>query len=237
MSAQSRPPLLLMTRPLAQAESFVTALLPDLPVTYAPLIQIRPVAFSAPRDVAGVVLTSQNAVEAVRVAGLRDLPAYCVGDKTAGLARDAGLRAHSFDGDAADLVAGVIRLNPAGVLFYPHGAHTRGDVAAQLTKAGLRVHAVTAYQQQPLPLPDALRQDLAAGARAIVPLFSPRTAMLFAAQCPEASGATVICLSPNVRAALGAGRYKGVTCSAAPNRGAMAQAILRASGRKPLEGA
>jgi uroporphyrinogen-III synthase len=77
-------PLLLLTRPEAQARDFAAALgVGPWEVLVAPLTEV--VALDWDRRLAegvrGVILTSANAVPAV--AGLAPLPAWCVGGATA----------------------------------------------------------------------------------------------------------------------------------------------------------
>ena len=102
---------------------------------------------------------------------------------------------------------------------------------------GLSVEARLAYAQEPQGLPDDLVRALRRDRRAIAPLFSPRTARLFAAQCQKALQTDVICLSHAVAAELNTMCYRSVqTCDAATGD-AMATAVTRAVTGRPLEGA
>ena len=74
-----------------------------------PLFEIAPLSWAVPdaTDYDAMLLTSANAVRFAgkQLAGLRDLPAYCVGEATATAAREAGLTvAAAGSGDAAALV-------------------------------------------------------------------------------------------------------------------------------------
>ena len=240
MTAQSRLPLLLLTRPLAQSEHFASTLPENLrarlDIVYAPLMTIQMLDAGRVTGFSGYILTSANGVAALDGADVDGLPAYCVGQRTAEAARARGMVAHSFDGDADALVAGLTALAPAGPLLHLHGAHSRGAVAARLTQAGLSVQARIVYDQVAQSLPQGLVNRLQSGDRAIAPLFSPRTARLFAAQCQQALQTDVICLSQSVAASMNPQTYRGIHICDAPDGPAMAQAISRVVLGNPLEG-
>lgn len=241
MTAQSRQPLLLLTRPEAQARRFLAELPQDVVAGVAP--QIAPLLRIVLRPIgsldalSGLILTSENAVRALGHHDVAGLPAYCVGTQTAKTAKSLGMQVQVFGTNADDLVAGLIDLAPPGRLVHLHGAVTRGAVAERLQHAGLSVEARLAYAQEPQGLPDDLVRALRRDRRAIAPLFSPRTARLFAAQCQKALQTDVICLSHAVAAELNTMCYRSVqTCDAATGD-AMATAVTRAVTGRPLEGA
>lgn len=240
MTAQSRLPLLLLTRPLAQSEQFADSLPTDLrdrlDIAYAPLMRIQALDPGRVTGFSGYILTSANAVAALVGADVDGVPAYCVGQRTADAARAHGMTARSFDGDADDLVAGLTALAPSGPLLHLHGAHSRGAVAERLTQAGLSVQSRIVYDQVAQSLPQDLVDRLQSGQRAIAPLFSPRTARLFAAQCQQALQTDVICLSQSVAADLNPQTYRGIHLCDAPDGAAMAQAISRVVLAYRLEG-
>lgn len=177
----SRP--VLLTRP--EAESLHLAA--DLRAMGADRVEISPlmrveIAGPLPRVAGGVLLTSGNAVRAfVALGGAPGHVAWVVGPRTAGLARDAG-----FDvrGVAADVDA-LVELVPPDPppLVHLRGEVTRGDLAARLDRRGIAVAEAVVYRQ--------IAQDLTAAALAlisegpvIVPLYSPRSAVLLARACP-----------------------------------------------------
>ncbi len=125
----------------------------------------------------GLIFTSENGVRAfVQAYGQHDMPAYCVGVRTAKAARAVGLRASSANGSADDLVAMVMDAGVKGALLHVRGEHSRGDIAGRL---GQQVDEVVAYRQVPVPLTEKTREILAGKHEVILPLFSPRTAQLF----------------------------------------------------------
>lgn len=193
MARQSRPaelPPILLTRPVPQSDRFAGQIRarfgPQTRVITSPVLAPDYLDANLPADLAqnlaGLIFTSETAVAALaRLWPTAALPAWCVGDRTAEAARRAGHAARSASGDAAALVAAILADPPAGRLLHARGADSRGDVATHLTAAGIQTVEVTVYAQRPQPLSDAALHLLAAPAPVIVPLFSPRSAVLFTA--------------------------------------------------------
>jgi uroporphyrinogen-III synthase len=194
------PPLLLLTRPEAQSRAFAEGL--EAEVVIAPLSGIEPVAWdpALAEGVAGVILTSANAVPAV--AHLAPLPAFCVGAATARAAAAAGFRAHAADGDAVALVADLARLRPKGPLLHAHGLHLARDMAAALEPLGLSVRSAVVYAARTVPWPDGLTARLASR-RVVAPVFSPRAAAELSARWTDPpEELTVIAISEAAAARL-----------------------------------
>ncbi len=150
----------------------------EQPIVLSPLIEIEvlPTQVSL-AQYCGLIFTSENGVQAfTRVYGQHDMPAYCVGDRTAKAASAAGLRAFSANGTADDLVAMVKGVDANGALLHVRGEHSRGDIAGRLSQ---QVDEVMAYRQVPVPLSVKAREVLEGEHEVILPLFSPRTAQLF----------------------------------------------------------
>ena len=191
------PPILL-TRPRADAERFAAAL--GLPCVVAPLLEI--VATGPVPAAEALLLTSANGVAAWRDGGgARELPTWCVGDRTAGLAAAAGLEVRGWAADAEALA----RVVPADAppLTHARGHHVRGDLAARLRARGLRVAEAVLYEAKPVPLTEEARV-LALAGPVVAPVFSPRSAALLVdAWPPLAMGhLRAVALSPAVAAAL-----------------------------------
>ncbi len=195
-------PTLLLTRPRAQAERFADecrVAFGDLRVVISPTLTIRYLEPPSLEGLAGVLLSSEHGARALGDGdGLR---AWCVGDRTAEVARECGFDAVSAGGSAEELVAMVAAAAPEGRLLHAHGAHTRGDVAGRLRAAGLTVGSVEVYEQEPAELSVAAREALAAG-DVVLPIFSPRSAGLLA-RTVAGSRAVLrpVALSPAVAAA------------------------------------
>ncbi len=219
-------PVLLLTRPReasdALAAEIALRLGDTVDVVVSPLIEIGhlpgPLALSGVR---GLIFTSGHGVEAAAaLTPNRDLPAYCVGPSTTRQADAAGWRAEMAGPDAEALVRRLKALRPDAPLLHLRGRHARGDIAGQLGAAGLPVREQIVYEQRPLPLSDAALACLQGHAPVIAPLFSPRSARLFAEASPEPVAA-VAAISHAVADALPDGFARRVAVAEAPNGEAM----------------
>lgn len=177
-------PVVLLTRPHAAALRFAAALrdrLGPVEVLVAPLIEIAALPFAAGLPARGLIFASAEGVE--HFAGgdpRRDLPAWCVGARTAAVARSLGFAAaeDAAFADAEALVAALLAQGPAGPLLHVRGVHARGDIAARLVAGGIPAAEVVVYDQRRLPLSAAAAAAALGPAPLVVPLFSPRTAAL-----------------------------------------------------------
>ena len=224
---------LLLTRAAAQSAAFAAVLAQRLPgrfapIVVAPLLEIAPLGVPVELDgVSGLLFSSANGVEAFAAASAeRSLPALCVGEMTAAAARARGFAARSADGDVHALAALAAEAwQPGqGPLLHVRGRHAAGDLVGALAARGIPVQAAELYDQVPQPLSPDARALIAAGAAAVVPLFSPRTARVFARETADLdlSAVTVVGLSAAVVAPVEAGR-RIVTRS--PGRDGMIEAL------------
>ncbi len=221
-------PLILLTRPLADAEGFAT-MLADMGITaeveFSPIVEIVPTGVRVdPIDVTGVIFSSRNAVAAVDG---HDLPAWCVGEATAAAARAKGWRAVAADGDAESLYARVLADAPQGPLLHIRGEVARGDLAGRLTKVGIQTREVVVYRQEAHPLLESVKQVLLRENPVIVPLFSPRAARQFASQGPYHAPLHVVVMSEAVQDALGDLPVETVVLAEKKEAKAMANAVAR----------
>jgi uroporphyrinogen-III synthase len=230
MTPQSRAIPVILTRPAAQGDRFAA----DLRARFGDAVQVILSPLIAPvfpsvtvpdGDFRAVVLTSETGAQAA--ARLPGVPrrAWCVGDRTAAAAQALGFEAQSAAGDADALVGAIVAAGEAGRLIHLRGRDSRGEVAARLTAAGLPTAEVIVYAQAAQPLTDAARAVLQADAPVIVPLFSPRSAQLFAATQPKAP-LFIAALSPAVAAGLGDLRCKMVAVADHPDAKALLQALV-----------
>ncbi|WP_439137278.1 uroporphyrinogen-III synthase [Roseicyclus sp.] len=228
-NAAAFPPLILLTRPRAASAQFAEALhkaLGPVAVSIAPLMEIVPQGDVPDLDVAaGLIFTSAAGVDVFAAkSARRDLPAWCVGARTAAAAAAIGLTAHSAEGDAEALVALLSHAAPRGRLVHLCGIHQRGDVAARLCAAGLQAVAAPIYDQRAVA-PDAVfAAALSHPGPVIVPLFSPRSATLFAQAASHAPVMPVV-LSDAVRAALPPAMAARAHVAAQPDAPAMIRAM------------
>ena len=167
-------PTLLLTRPYADSQRLAD-LLPEWRAVISPILQIVPVAHDAQRlnDAPGLVFTSMHAVPSAGPG--RGRLAICVGERTGQIAREAGFDVREGNGFAVSMLP---LIEAAKVpLIHPHGRHLARE---------LPVEGMVVYDQQALPLTEKARELLAGRASVVLPLFSPRSARLVAA---EAAGA------------------------------------------------
>ena len=225
-------PLILLTRPQSQAERFAAALHARTggatEVLIAPLLRIELLALPQIPDGAALVFTSENGVAAYAAGGgAPGRIAYCVGDRTAEAAGQAGVRARSAGGTAEDLIALIVAEAPACPLVHLHGRHVRGAVVASLSHHGFAITGHAVYDQVALPLPAAARGALLSGQKVLVPLFSPRSAQLFAKALPDGTKCRPVCISVATRAALPPALGARASVAEAPTGAAMLNAVTR----------
>jgi uroporphyrinogen-III synthase len=230
MTAQSRLPVILLTRPLTQSQRFagrITGAFGPQTTLISPAMEIRALDVAAPMgDFSDLVLTSQNAAG---IAARLEFPlprhAYCVGEQTAEAARQAGFSATALGGDAAGLITALQVARPKGRLLHLHGRETRGDVAKELTKAGIETVSVVIYDQTALPLSSIALQALAGEDPVILPVFSPRTATILAAQGPFHAPLHVVAISDAVARTAIALNPDRLEVAQSPDAGAMLDAL------------
>ncbi|UWQ95641.1 uroporphyrinogen-III synthase [Rhodobacteraceae bacterium M385] len=192
-------PTLLLTRPRTASERFAEGL-QGADIVIAPLMEIVGTGENVSLEgVQGVILTSEAAVAFLPPARL---PAYCVGPRTARAAQAIGLEAEVCGPDAEGLVTALRNRQLKGHLVHVQGTHTRGDIAERLSSDGLVVTGIAAYDQRATPPLPSFHKALAQP-ELIVPLFSPRSADLFATAATQLRSDTqILALSQAVAEAL-----------------------------------
>ena len=183
-----------------------------------PLFEIRSTEWtlSEGADFDGLLLTSANAIRqgGGRLAKLKDLPAYCVGEATAAAAREAGFSiAEVGSGGVDDLLQGL----PADLkLLHPSGKDRRPPAAASQS-----IH--------PMPVYEAVErsQDFGDISGAVVALHSPRAATAFASQPGlEKASLSIVAISPNTADAAGTG-WQQVEVASEPTDAALLAIAFR----------
>jgi uroporphyrinogen-III synthase len=212
-------PRLLLTRPEPAARRFLSTCEITLgrPIfaILSPVFTVRPVEIEIEQHPGGVILTSENGAVRAGELGLSGLPAWCVGRRTADVARAAGLLAIEAGPDVEALLARLLREAPSEPLLHLRGLHARGEVIARLCAAGISAQDAIAYRQDPLtPTPEA-RRALDSRDALVVPLFSPRSAALLKAWEPVAP-LHIVALSPAVAEAAQALRPVSMVVAARP---------------------
>jgi uroporphyrinogen-III synthase len=222
------PPVLL-TRPAPQSARFAAALrdrLGDgLRIVISPLMAAEFLEPSLPIDgLRGLVFTSETGVAGfARLTERRDLPAHSVGRATADAARAAGLTvATEAGGDAGALTAALA--GAEGPLLWPRGEDAAVDLVAAL--APVQVRAAIVYRQAAQPATAEARALVAAETPFVLPLFSPRSAQLFAAALPDRRAPLfVAAMSDAVAAAARDLHPARIVVAGKPDAGAMVEAL------------
>lgn len=231
-------PLILLTRPRAQAEGFAARcrerLRPVPEILIAPVMEIVPgVDLPDMGGVDGVIFTSVNGVRAFAAAcPWRDLRCWCVGDRTAREAVAQGFEARSAAGTVDDLLALILSEAPDGVVVHVHGAHVTGDLVARLVAGGVQAQGIAAYDQRAVAFTGAVLARLDGQQRVLVPLFSPRSAVLVAKGLAGRVGPgwRFPCLSAAAKNALPPGLQAQASVCHAPTGEAMLTALARQLG-------
>lgn len=186
MAAQSRNPVILLTRPEEQSARFAEALREAIPmadVVISPLITPALILPEFPqRDWQGVIFSSETAVISARriVADGKILPrrAFCVGRQTAETAAEAGFDAVSANGNGEDLIELIRREITDGPLLYLRGSKARVDVAKRLSEGGVETVSAIVYEQIEQPLNDSAILALRRAMTVVAPVFSTRSGEL-----------------------------------------------------------
>lgn len=206
-------PLCLLTRPEAQSRAFA-AELPGVDVLISPVIRIEPLPFDGSRiaKAPGLIFTSANAVAFAGPAKGR--PAICVGAQTADAAKAAGFSVIVGPGDAAGLLP---LLEARGDWLHLHGKHQARPVP---------VPDLTVYDQVEQPLSKNAIAASMGNRPLIVPLFSPRSAVLLSRALAKACAPIiVVAISKSADDAyIGPAIARHIAES--PDRAAMRRAIL-----------
>ena len=172
-----RAPVLLLTRPEAEARRFearVRALAPGpWRAVISPLMEIVPVGAAGAVTGAVPVFTSAQAVPFAGEGGGR--PAWCVGPRTAAAARRAGWSPREGGGEVEALLEAILSAPPEPVIHL-RGVHSRGALAARLRAAGRPAEERVVYDQRALPLSEAARAVLTGDAPPVAPVAAPVTA-------------------------------------------------------------
>ena len=237
MASQSQPiqsdiPYVLLTRPAAQSQRFARSLrhafLAPLHVMISPLMQPMYMQPERPLPVpGGLIFSSETGVLAyARLATRPVAPAWCVGNRTAQAAKNAGLEPVLVATDVADLLAQMRALRPLGPFLHVRGRDSTGDVTHALMAAGIPATETILYDQRPMPLaPRALRL-LQGPLPVVVPVFSPRSMRLLCAAAPPNALLRFVALSPAVASAISHPSPAQIAVCQRPDAQSMLNAVL-----------
>ncbi len=212
-------PVLVLTRPEPQSRAFLaecrSRLDRDIDAVISPIMRIDPKPYDLDLErFKTLIVTSRNALEQIR-SPLEGRTVLTVGKRTAehasalgAVATCLGETVDAFVSTASDII---------GPAVYLRGVHSRGDLAARLRAKGFSVEECEVYDQVAQPLTKAAVTALAGG-RALVPVFSPRSAALVS-RSPVHPDTVVLAIS---RAAADAWSAEGrVRVSERPDKNAM----------------
>jgi len=174
-----------VTRPQAESERTAAALEAlGHEVLVAPLMRVEPVAVDLAGTWSAIVITSANALPSIpaTAGGVKTLPVFAVGDRSAEAARRTGFaEVSSANGDIRDLVR-LIAARAVGAkapLLYLAGEDRSGDLVAQLAAHGIDVEIKVVYRIDAEVFPPVLAAALESGDVDAVLHFSRRSAELF----------------------------------------------------------
>lgn len=222
-------PVVLITRPDPDATALAEEIRlrwPALRVLVSPQQEIVFTPLPTPERGEELIFTSRNGVRAWIRSGLTGpTRAYCVGDATAEAAQAAGFSAISAGGTAEDLGKLIREEAPTARLVHLRGAVHRGDLAERLSAEGLAVRAVTAYRQQEKPLSAEALGVMNGGDPVLVPLYSPRSARLFATAWNGSAPLMIAAISPVIAGIVAPLRPRVLELAAQPNGGTMLVAL------------
>lgn len=234
----------LVTRPHPDNEATARALRKrGFEVVLAPMLRFEqvPLDETLEADIAGVIVTSANALRAVEgeLAELAALPLFAVGNHTADEARRLGFaRVISAEGDATKLrrrVAKEFRGKEATKLLYLAGGDLSRDLAGELGADGFEVITRITYRMVALStLSRETREAFAANEVEAVLHYSQRSARAFL-EAARADGVEIsalavpqCCISANVAAILHEAGAVQVLSAASPDENALFGALERA---------
>ncbi len=173
----SGTPLLVLIRPEAQSKQLLSkceaVLGTPVSALISPVLKIVPT--NTPVDLSrykGMIVTSANGVD--HGGDLRGKRLYCVGKHTEIAANRAGADVIWTEKTSRALQEWLMGENPPAPLVHLRGRH----VVESLNIPSIETDSVIVYDQESQPVGADLRQAVCGDARAILPLYSPRSALL-----------------------------------------------------------
>ena len=155
-------------------------------------------------------------------------PAFCVGPRTAQVAKAAGFVPIGVADNAENLLA-LILAAPVVPLLHLRGREVRGDLAKRLSASGVPTTDAIIYAQEKQPLTAQAVALLRGDQPILLPLFSPRSAEILRAEClriGRKAPIAVIAISTAV-AEVVADLSRDIAVSAAPDGESMLQAVVK----------
>lgn len=173
----SGTPLLVLIRPEGQSKRFLSeceaAFGAPLSALISPILKIVPTNVLVDLSrYKGIIVTSINGV--LHGGDLRGKRLYCVGNRTEIAARKAGADVRWMEKTSHALKERLIGENPPGPLVHLRGRHVVETISPPL----IETDSVVVYDQVSQPVGSVLRQAICEDMHAVLPLYSPRSALL-----------------------------------------------------------
>lgn len=188
--ADASRPILLLTRPRAASERFAQQFRArfgsDWPVVISPLLEIVPVPAEIPQADALIFTSEQAVAPLVAASPAAGRLAYCVGGRTAQVARAAGFEAVQGAGGAAELFDVITAQHRAGSLLHARGREVAFPLAEKLNLAGIETKEAIIYTQVARPPTAEVCAALAGNTPVITAVFSPNSGRQLAPLLAEA---------------------------------------------------
>lgn len=222
---------ILITRPEYQAQTLKSDLERfGFEVLLSPMLEIEMLNFDVPSadDFDGIIFTSVNAVRAFSDTDFeRDMPVYCVGEKTASALENAGWKWIKEISGNVKILENSMR-GMAGCYLHPRGV----DVVREMDIAGITVVALPVYKaHKKSELSPEVAEKLTQQGVDVVMLYSARTGQAFAeaiaaADCTSALRTTkALCLSDLVVNSIEHLPWQDVHVAKSPDGDAMVSAL------------
>lgn len=227
-------PALIVTRPEAQGRRFLAQVKAAGAAEHlaiaSPVLEIEPLPAVLPEGPfeAVVVTSAHGAGSLARLGVPRDVTIWCVGDRTAEIARAEGYRAISADGDAEALVRLIPARGPRGPLIHLRGMQTRGAVAERLREQGLDCRELVVYRQIARPLSAEAIGCLQGRSGVVLPVFSPQSGTILAQQGPFVAPLHLVAISSAAAEAAAGLHPARITIASEPDGEAMVEATVAA---------
>ena len=233
----SSPPRILVTRSEPGAsETAVRLRASGFAPVIEPLFVIEPIAASGDVHIPAfdaLAFTSANGVRRFALLSpRRDVPVFCVGARTASVARELGFAgAISADGDVSALADLVVSRLPTGAkLLHAGNEDSRGDLAGHVQASGRNAEFLPIFRAIPVTAPGpALARHFSGEAKLdAVLIHSPRAGTILAdlAAASGGAGLPVAAISHAAAAPLLA-HASAVEIAATPDEPALISALAR----------
>lgn len=224
----------LLTRPLEESRALAERLEEEgIEALIWPLTRIVPTVteLKLPYNIDAFLFTSANGVRGLAaLTQRRDIPALCVGGKTADAARKAGfLNCFSADGDVRAL-AELARRSGLRNFLHPRGRDAAGDLKGWLAESGQHVAEFVLYEARETgPAPAPVASAITRGTVDLVTIWSARNAAILARHLAgmhaNLAATDLLAISANAAAPHAESGFRRVLVAESPDSPAMLAAI------------